>query len=55
MYKSIVTKKLGVGVIFPRAVIYSKRNAIGFGLIKPEIVIVILVMKLYIGNQIKKQ
>ena len=39
---------LGVEVIFLRAVVYSRRNAVGFGLIKPETVIKILAIKLYI-------
>ena len=50
MYKSIITKKLGVGVTFPRVVLYSRRNAVGYGFIKPETVIKMLVIKLYIEN-----
>jgi len=41
---------LGVEVIFLRAVVYSRRNAVGYGFIKPETVIKILVIKLYIKN-----
>ena len=30
--------------------IYSRRNTVGYGLVKPEIVLAMLSMKLYIGN-----
>ena len=50
MYKSIVTKKFKVGAIFPRVVLYSRRNTIGFSLIKPKTVVAMLAMKLHIRN-----
>jgi len=31
-------------------VIYSRRNVVGYGLVKPETVLVILLIKLYEGN-----
>ena len=50
MCESIITKKLGVGVTFPRVVLYFRRNTVGYGFIKLEIVIAILAMKLYVRN-----
>ena len=41
---------MNLSAIFPRAVLYFRRNALGIGLIKPEIIIAILACKLYIGN-----
>ena len=37
-------------MIFPRVVLYSRRNAIGIGLIRPKMVIAIQACKLYLGN-----
>ena len=37
-------------MIFPRAVLYLRRNTIGIGLIRPKMAIVIQVYKLYLDN-----
>ena len=42
---------MGLGSKFPRAVLCSNRNSIGIRLITSEIAIVILIIKLYIGNK----
>ena len=52
MYESIISKKLRLGAKFLKAVLYSRRNVVGIGLICLEIAIVILVGKLYIRNLI---
>ena len=50
MYESVITKKIEVGENFPQVVIYLRRNAVDFRLIKLETVLVILLMKLCVGN-----
>ena len=50
MYEKIIIKKLGVGENFPQVVLYSKRNTVGYGLVKLETVLAMLLMKLHIGN-----
>ena len=43
--------KLGLGKKFPYHVLYSRFNTVGISLIKPKTTIVMLSMKLYIGNK----
>ena len=50
MHKLIIVKKIRIGLIFPRAVLYSRKNIVGLGLIKLSTAIVILAYKLCIGN-----
>ena len=50
IYEKIIIKKLGVGENFPRAVLYSRRNTVGYGLVKPETVLAMLSIKLHAGN-----
>ena len=41
-------------IVFLRAVLYSRRNAIGLGLIRPKMMITIQACKLYTGNLCSK-
>lgn len=50
MYKVIIAKKLRLGSTFLRAILYSRQNVMGLGLIKPIIVIVMLASKQFIRN-----
>ena len=50
MHEIVISKKINLGVTFSRAILHARRNTIGIGLIKPEMVIAILAYKLYIGN-----
>ena len=50
MHEPIIIKKIRISLTFPRAVLYSKKNVVELGLIKPSIAIVILAYKLYIRN-----
>ena len=50
MYEKIIIKKLEVGENFLQAVLYSRRNIVGYGLVKPETVLAMLSMKLHVGN-----
>jgi len=49
-HEVVIAKKLNLGNTFSRAILYSRRNVVGIGLIKVETVIVMLVCKLCIGN-----
>ena len=50
MYGKIIIKKLGVEENFLRGVLYSRRNTVGYGLVKAETVLAMISMKLYVGN-----
>ena len=50
MYVSTISKTLSLGATFPRVILYRRQNAIRMGLIRPEIILVILACKLYIRN-----
>ena len=49
IYEPIILKKLGLSENFPRAVLYSRKTALGVGLIAPRTIINELSMKLYLG------
>ena len=42
--------KLGLSKKFPRDVLYSRKSALGVGIIKPSTIIDTLKAKLYLGN-----
>ena len=50
MHKKIIIKKLGVGENFLRVVIYSRRNTVGYGLVKSEALLAMLSIKLHVKN-----
>ena len=47
--ESALLKKLGLSKKFPQKVLYSRKTTLGVGLLRPSTIIVILVLKLYIG------
>ena len=51
IYEPIILKKLGLSENFPRAVLYSRKTALGVGLIAPRTIIDELSMKLYLGHR----
>ena len=50
IYEEPMLRKLGLSVKFPRTALYSRRSALGVGLILPSTLIAMLKIKLYIGN-----
>ena len=51
IYEPIILRKLELSENFPRAVLYSRKTALGVGLIVPRIIIDVLALKLYLGYQ----
>ena len=51
MCETTILRKLGLSTKFPREVLYSRKSAMGIGLLKPSTIIAILAMKLYIGHK----
>ena len=50
MYETTLAKKLRLGSNFPRTALYSRKNAVEIGLIKPKTVVATLACKLHVGN-----
>jgi len=48
--ESTILRKLGLSEKFPREILYSRKSALGIGLLKPTTIIAILAMKLCIGH-----
>ena len=46
----VIAQKIKLGIIFPHVVLYSRRNVIGLGLIRPKTAIAMQAYKLYLGN-----
>ena len=53
IHEEMISIKLRLGQKFPRHVLYTRRNAIGIGLIKPNTTITMLTIKLFIRNSAK--
>ena len=51
IYKLIILKKLGFSIKFPCNVLYTRKSALGIGIIKPSTAIEILAPKQYIGHK----
>ena len=51
IYKPVILRKLGLSSNFPRSVLYSRKTALGVGLMAPRTIIDGLAMKLYVGHQ----
>ena len=51
IYEPIILKKIGLGEKFPRLCLYSRRSALGIGLLKPTTILAILALKLYVGHK----
>jgi len=47
----VLLKKLGLSENFPRSVLYSRKTALGVGLLAPRIIIDALALKLYLGHK----
>ena len=54
IYKEPLLLKLGLSRKFPRDVLYSRKSALGVGIMKPSTIIDILKAKLYLGNARRK-
>ena len=50
IYEEPMLRKLGLSVKFPRTALYSRRSALGVGLMLPSTLIAMLKIKLYVGN-----
>ena len=46
-----ILKKLGLSEKFPRAVLHSRKTALGVGLMKPTTIVNILTLKLCVGHK----
>ena len=56
IYEPVILKKLGLSEKFPRSILYSRRTALGVGLMAPNTIISVLALKLYIGhNRVKSE
>ena len=51
MSEKVILRKLGLSEWFPRDVLYSRKTALGVGIMKPSTIIDILVLKLYVGHK----
>ena len=51
IYEEPLLIKLGLSRNFPRRVLYSRKSALGIGIMKPSTIINILNAKLYLGNK----
>ena len=50
IYEEPMLLKLGLSRKFPRTALYSRKSALGVGLILPSTLIAVLKLKLYVGN-----
>ena len=51
IYEPIILQKLGLSENFPRAVLHSRKTALGVELIAPRTIIDALALKLYLGHK----
>jgi len=51
IYEPILLRKMKLSEKFPRNVLYSRKTALGVGLLAPRTIVDILSLKLYIGHQ----
>ena len=51
IYEPVLLKKLGLSENFPRSVLYSRKTALGVGLLAPRTIIDALALKLYLGHK----
>ena len=51
IYEPVILRKLGLSENFPRSVLYSRKTALGVGLLAPTTIIDVLAMKLYLRYQ----
>ena len=51
IYEPVILRKLGLSKNFPRSVLYSRKTALGVGLMAPKTIMDGLALKLYLGHQ----
>ena len=51
IYEPVILRKLGLSENFPRSVLYSRKTALGIGLLAPATIIDVLALKLYFGHK----
>jgi len=51
--KTALLVKLGLSEKFPRRIIYTRKSALGVGLLKPSMIVSFLALKLYLGHKRK--
>ena len=51
IYEPVLLKKLRLSENFPRSVLYSRKTALGVGLLAPRTIIDALALKLYLGHK----
>ena len=51
IYKPVILRKLGLSKNFPRSILYSRKTALGIGLLTPVTIIDVLALKLYFGHK----
>ena len=49
--EKVILRKLGLSERFPRDMLYSRKTALGVGIMKPSTIIDILALKLYVGHK----
>ena len=49
----VLLVKLGLSEKFPRRIIYTRKSALGVGLLKPSTIVSFLALKLYLGHKRK--
>jgi hypothetical protein len=50
IYEPVLLRKMGLSEKFPRSVLYSRKSALGVGLMSPTTIISSLALKMYIGH-----
>ena len=50
IYEPVILRKMGLSEKFPRSVLYSRKSALGVGLMSPDTIISSLALKLYTGH-----
>ena len=51
IYKTVILKKLGLSMKFPRYILYARKSALEIGILKPSTIIDTLSLKLYLGHK----
>ena len=54
IYEPVILKKMGLSEKFPRLMLYSRKTALGVGLMSPNTIISTLALKLYLGHNRSK-
>ena len=50
IYEPVILRKIGLSKKFSRYVLYSRRTALGIGLMSPRTIMDVLVLKLYVDH-----